>query len=90
MRIPLFEPKAAKRTVSVTLNSDLYEKAKSMEINVSKVAEEALAQEYAKTRAEAIAIELREGLQAAESYADQHGAFADIVREHYGRDDGSV
>ena len=90
MRNPLFEPKAPKRTVSITLNSDLYEKAKSMEINVSKVAEEALTLEYAKTKAQAIAIELREGLQAAESYADQHGAFADFVREHYGRDDGTV
>jgi len=45
MRDPLFEPKAPKQTVSITLNSDLYAKAKSMGINASKVAEEALAYE---------------------------------------------
>jgi post-segregation antitoxin (ccd killing protein) len=90
MRSPLFEPKAAKQTVSITLNSDLYAKAKSMGINASKVAEEALAQEYARRRSETIIAELRQDLAAAESYADQHGTFADLVREHYERDDGSV
>jgi post-segregation antitoxin (ccd killing protein) len=90
MRSPLFEPKAAKQTVSITLNSDLYAKAKSMGINASKVAEEALAQEYARRRSEALIAELRQDLAAAESYADQHGTFADLVREHYERDDGSV
>lgn len=38
MRNPLFERKAPKQTVSITLNSDLYAKAKSMGINTSKVA----------------------------------------------------
>jgi post-segregation antitoxin (ccd killing protein) len=90
MRSPLFDPKAAKQTVSITLNSDLYAKAKSMGINASKVAEEALAQEYAQRRSETIIAELRQDLAAAESYADQHGTFADLVREHYERDDGSV
>jgi post-segregation antitoxin (ccd killing protein) len=90
MRSPLFEPKAAKQTVSITLNSDLYAKAKSMGINASKVAEEALALEYAQRRSETIIAELRQDLAAAESYADQHGTFADLVREHYERDDGSV
>ena len=90
MRSPLFEPKAAKQTVSITLNSDLYAKAKSIGINASKVAEEALAQEYAQRRSETIIAELRQDLAAAEGYADQHGTFADLVREHYERDDGSV
>ena len=45
MKDPFFESKAPKQTVSITLNSDLYSKAKSMGINASKVAEEALAHE---------------------------------------------
>jgi post-segregation antitoxin (ccd killing protein) len=90
MRSPLFEPKAAKQTVSITLNSDLYAKAKSLGINASKVAEEALAQAYAQRRSETIIAELRQDLAAAEGYADRHGTFADLVREHYERDDGSV
>ena len=90
MRDPLFEPKAAKQTVSITLNSDLYAKAKSAGINASKVAEEALASKYAELHSEAIRAELERGLAAVENYADQHGSFADLVREHYEREDGAV
>ena len=90
MRDPLFEPKAAKQTVSITLNSDLYAKAKSMGINTSKVAEQALAQEYAQRRSEALIAELRQDLAAVENYAEQHGSFADLVRAHYERDDDAV
>ena len=90
MRDPLFESKAAKQTVSITLNSDLYAKAKSIGINTSKVAEEALAQEYAQRRSEALIAEIRQDLAAVERYAEEHGSFADLVREHYEREDGAV
>jgi post-segregation antitoxin (ccd killing protein) len=81
MRDPLFKPKAAKQTVSVTLNSDLYAKAKSAGINVSK---------YAELKSQAIKAELQRGLAAVENYADQHRSFADLVREHYESEDGAV
>jgi post-segregation antitoxin (ccd killing protein) len=90
MREPLFKPKAPKQTVSITLNSDLYAKAKSAGINASKVAEEALASKYAELHAEAIRAELERGLSAAQTYADQHGSFADLMREHYESEDGPV
>jgi antitoxin CcdA len=90
MRDPLFEPKAAKQTVSITLNSDLYAKAKSLGINTSRVAEEALAHEYAQRRSEALIAELRQDLAAVERYAEQHGSFADLVREHYAGEDDAV
>jgi post-segregation antitoxin (ccd killing protein) len=90
MRDPLFDPKAAKQTVSITLNSDLYAKAKSLGINTSRVAEEALAAKYDELRSQALIAELRRGLAAVESYADQHGSFAELVREHYERGDGSI
>ena len=88
MRDPLYEPKAPKQTVSITLNSDLYAKAKALGINASKVAEEALATKYAELQSEALIADLRRGLAAVESYADQHGSFAELVREHYEREDG--
>lgn len=90
MRDPLFEPKATKQTVSITLNSDLYAKAKSIGINTSKVAEEALAHEYAQRRSEVLIAEIRQDLAAIDSYAEEHGSFADLVREHYEREDGAV
>jgi len=88
MRDPLYEPRAAKQTVSITLNSDLYAKAKALGINASKVAEEALAAKYAELHSKALIEDLRRGLAAVERYADQHGSFAELVREHYEREDG--
>jgi len=87
MRDPNYDPKAPKQTVSITLNSDLYSKAKMLGINASKVAEEALADEYARRRSEALLEELRRDLLAVETYEEQHGSFPELVREHYERDD---
>jgi antitoxin CcdA len=90
MRDPPYEPKAAKQTVSITLNSDLYAKAKALGINTSRVAEEALATKYAELRSEALAAELKQGLAAVESYAEENGSFAELVRQHYERGDEPV
>jgi post-segregation antitoxin (ccd killing protein) len=90
VRDPLFEPKAPKQTVSITLNSDLYAKAKSMGINASKVAEEALAHEYSARRNQALRAEIRDELAALERYEEQHGSFPELVRAHYERDDGAI
>jgi len=90
MRDRPYDPKAAKQTVSVTLNSDLYTKARSLGINTSKVAEEALASEYTARRAELLKAELREDVAAVERYAEEHGAFAELVREHYQHVDEAI
>ena len=87
MREPLYAPKAPKQTVSITLNSDLYAKAKSVGINVSKVAEEAIASTYAALRAKALAEELRASLDAVSAYAEQHGSFPDSIRALYDESD---
>jgi post-segregation antitoxin (ccd killing protein) len=90
MRKTLFEPKAPKQTVSITLNSDLYAKAKRMGINTSKVAEEALAHEYSVGLREALRVEIRDELAALERYEAEHGSFPELARAHYERDDGAV
>ncbi len=90
MRDPIFLAKAPKRTVSLTINSDLYEKAKSLGINASRVAEEALANAYAATRAESIRAELQQDLAAADNYAEMHGSFSEIARAHYELEDGAI
>jgi post-segregation antitoxin (ccd killing protein) len=90
MKNPLFDPKAAKQTVSITLNSDLYAKAKSVGINASRVAEESLGVAYAELRRQALLADVQQDLAAADSYAERHRSFADFVREHYEGDDGAV
>jgi antitoxin CcdA len=87
MRSSSHNPKAQKRTVSLTINSDLYAQAKRLGINASQVAEQALAHEVARRKAEQIRAEIREDLEASNAYAAKHGSFADVVREHYRQSD---
>ena len=83
---------ARKRTVSVSLNSDLYAKAKRLGINLSKVAEEALAQALARRLAEQAKVEIDRDLKALSDFVEAHGSFSDMVREHYAavEDDAAV
>lgn len=87
MRNPPYDIKAAKQTVSLTINSDLYAQAKKLGINASQVAEEALAQEVARRKAEQLKAEIRQDLEAVNSYMTKHGSFAEMVRQHYHGDE---
>jgi len=78
-----YDVKAAKQTVSLTLNSDLYAQAKGLGINASQVAEQALAYEVARRTAEQLTSDIRQDLEACAAYTARHGSFADMVREHY-------
>jgi post-segregation antitoxin (ccd killing protein) len=83
MRTSFYDPKAAKQTVSLTLNSDLYAQAKRWGVNASQVAEEALAQEVARRKAEQLKAEVRQDIEALDAYESAHGSFPAMVREHY-------
>jgi len=93
MRASFYDPKAAKQTVSLTLNSDLYAQAKRCGINASQIAEEALAQEVARRKAEQLEAEVRQDIEALDAYESAHGSFPELVREHYrgsGNDENNV
>lgn len=83
MRTSFYDSKAPKQTVSLTLNSDLYAQAKRCGINASQIAEEALAQEIARRRAEQLKAEVRQDIEALDAYESEHGSFPEMVREHY-------
>jgi antitoxin CcdA len=89
MRAPPHHVKATKRTVSLTLNSDLYAQAKKLGINASQVAEQALAAEVARRRAEELRADIAKDLAALDEYERKHGSFTEMVREHYRDDDES-
>jgi antitoxin CcdA len=76
-----------KRTVSLTINSDLYAQAKKLGINASQVAEQALIQEVERRRIAQVQVEIEQDLAAMNAYIEQHGSFADMVREHYADED---
>jgi post-segregation antitoxin (ccd killing protein) len=69
--------------VSVTLNADLYAKTKGAGINLSRVAEEALAEALARRLAEQVKADVLRDLGALDSFVEAHGSFAEMVRAHY-------
>ncbi len=83
MRSSFYDLKAAKQTVSLTLNSDLYAQVKRCGINASQIAEEALAEEVARRKAEQLNAEVRQDIEALDAYESEHGSFPEMVREHY-------
>ena len=85
-----YDPKAPKQTVSLTLNSDLYAKAKKLGINASQVAEEALDYIVAKRLAEQLKVEIGQDLAAYNAYLAEHGSPAELARAHYAGQDGAV
>ena len=87
MRPPPYNTKAAKQTVSLTINGELYAQAKALEINTSQVAEQALASEVQRRLAEQIKSEIAQDLAACDAYEETHGSFAEMVREHYEADE---
>jgi post-segregation antitoxin (ccd killing protein) len=86
MRSTNYDLKAPKQTVSITLNSDLYAQAKVFRINTSQVAEEALAFEVDRRKAEKLKAEIRKDIEALDAYEAKHGSFVDMAREHYQSD----
>lgn len=83
MRPAPYDVKAAKQTVSLTINSDLYAQSRRLGINTSQVAEEALAHEVARRNAERLREEVRKDLKALDDYEAKHGSFAEMARQHY-------
>ena len=79
MRDTSYELRAAKQTVSVTLNSDLYAQARSFEINTSRVAEEALAYAVGRKIAEQTRREVEVDVAFCNAWAERHRAALDAI-----------
>ena len=82
VRAALYDRSASKKTVSLTINSDLNRRVKEAGINASQVAEEALAERLKQVTQVALLEAARADIEASNAYIEQHGLFADTVREH--------
>ncbi len=85
VREPLFKAEAPKKTVSLTINSDLYARTKAEGINASKIAEQALAQELERKRRESFQADVARDVAAVDAYIKKHGSFSAGVRAHFKR-----
>ena len=82
MRRPVYDTAAPRRTVSLTINADLMARAKAEAINVSAIAERALAAELTERVRARLIEELKRGAEAHDAFVAEHGSFADQVRAH--------
>lgn len=90
MKSAPYDTKAPKQTVSLTLNSDLYSKAKRLGINSSQVAEEALNVAVTNRLTEQLKAEILQDLAAYNEYVAQHGSPAELARAHYAGGDDAI
>ena len=81
MQNTLYDGAARKRTVSLTLNSDLYAKVRAAGMNASRIAEAALAEALRTRDAEVLRVEIRQDMQALADYIAEHGDPAAELRE---------
>ncbi len=83
MQSSLFEARARKRTVSLTINSDLYAQIRAARINASQVTEEALAQALRDKQIEILRQEICRDRNALAKYVSEHGDPAAELREMF-------
>lgn len=84
VREPAYALDAPRQTVSLTINSDLFARAKSLGINASRIAEEALARELERLRRAQVEGEVRGEVAAINDYEQKHGSFSARLRRYRG------
>ena len=89
MSSALFGTSARNRTVSLTVNSDLLDKARAAEVNISRVAEEALAAALLAIQQEALHQEITRDMDVLAAYVAAHGNPAAELRAMYRADDAA-
>lgn len=73
------DTKAPRRTVSLTINSDLMAQARAAKINVSAVSEAALIAALAERRREELRAALAAEAEAYDRHREEYGSFSEAV-----------
>ncbi len=77
MGLAIYDETAAKQAINLSINSDLLRQAKELKINVSRAAEERLAELIRAERERQLREELAESIQAYNEFVDEHGLFSE-------------
>lgn len=73
MRVPLYDRRAKRKTVSVTLNADLGARSAAHRINISRVAETALVAAFEEAEKAKIREEIREAARFTDEIVRKYG-----------------
>lgn len=77
MGLAICDETTAKQATHLSINSDLLRQAKELKINVSRAAEERLAELIRAERERQLREELAESIQAYNEFVDKHGVFSE-------------
>ena len=75
-----YNPNAPKRAANLSVNGDLLNKAKELDINLSATLEQALAEALKKKQREQWLVENRKAINAYNEHVEAHGVFSDDLR----------
>lgn len=78
--LPMYDSHAPKRATNLSINSDLLNKARALDINLSAALEQALAQLLRQRQQEQWLKENRAAIAAYNQEVEAHGAFGDTLR----------
>jgi len=76
----IYDLTALKKSANLSINADLLQKAKSLDINLSATLETALAAEVKRRRAERWLTDNKASLDAYNAFVEKHGVFSDGLR----------
>jgi antitoxin CcdA len=77
----LYNTTAPKKAANLSVNSDLLQKTRALNINLSATLERALQEELAKREADQWVEENRAAIKSYNEFVEQHGCFGDEFRE---------
>ena len=78
----VYDTQAVKRPVNLTMNGDLVEKARAKGLNLSALAEKAVAAELIRSARAQWDAEIAEACAAHERYLEEYGSASDLIRAH--------
>ncbi len=82
MRMGLYQTSAPRRAVNLTLNSDLVTKARAEGLNISALAEQAVAAALVRKAREKLEAEVAQACRVHEQYLEEYGSLSDAVTRH--------
>lgn len=77
---PIYDPQAPKQSANLSVNRDLLQKAKKLDINLSATLERALADALREKQRAAWLAENEQAIAAYNDHVDKHGVFSDGLR----------
>jgi len=80
MGLVIYDETAAKQATNLSINSDLLRQAKELKINVSRAAEERLAELIRAEKERQLREELAESFRIYNEYVEKYGLFSDGMR----------